>query len=249
MISVCMASHNGERYIRLQIESILAQLSDTDELIISDDGSIDTTIHIIESFGDHRIRLLHFFLGKDLNPKYSATHYKVTSNFENALVHAEGDFIFLADQDDIWMPNKIAIMLPLLYKYKFVRSNNSIIDGEGNTVFNKEYNHNPMTLGNMWHFPFRGCCCAFQREVLEIALPFPKHCIMHDTWIGLVAFFMCRSVFFVDQSLIAYRRYDKNVSSEKGRSANPYWFRVTYRLQIAFQLLKRAIKKRGCFVS
>ena len=59
MISVCMATYNGERYLLPQLQSILSQLGPDDELIISDDGSTDATLSMIEGLGDARIRLFH----------------------------------------------------------------------------------------------------------------------------------------------------------------------------------------------
>ena len=94
IVSVCMATYNGEKYIREQIDSILPQLSDSDELVISDDGSSDSTIDIIQGYNDRRIRLYH------------NTRHGVTWNFENALRQSRGDVIFLADQDDVWKPGK-----------------------------------------------------------------------------------------------------------------------------------------------
>lgn len=93
MISVCLASYNGEKYIKEQISSILVQLSDNDELIISDDGSTDNTIAIVYAFNDRRIRIYdnHQVCNKH---KYSQSHYNVTSNFENALQYVSGDYVF-----------------------------------------------------------------------------------------------------------------------------------------------------------
>ena len=90
MISVCMATYNGEKYIQEQIDSILCQLSKDDELVISDDHSTDATCDIIKSYNDRRIKLFLNELAKG-----------VTHNFENALLHSKGDIIFLADQDDV----------------------------------------------------------------------------------------------------------------------------------------------------
>ena len=95
-ISVCIATYNGERYIREQLDSILSQLSLDDEVIISDDGSKDSTIEIISSYLDSRIKVF----------KNNGKHGYV-GNFENALNHSSGDFIFLSDQDDIWELQKI----------------------------------------------------------------------------------------------------------------------------------------------
>lgn len=236
MVSVCMASHNGEPYIRQQIESILSQLNNCDELIISDDGSTDATISIIESFNDSRIRLLHYSYEGKRKHSYAATIYKVTANFENALKNARGDYIFLSDQDDIWFCDKVKVMLGLLQRYALVESNNSIIDKNGNTLVYQEFSSTPITFWGVLRLPFRGCCCAFRRDVLDKALPFPYDCIMHDAWIGLVAHIICKSTYFESCSLMAYRRYDGNVSAARGKSTNPFLFRIWYRFKLFMQL-------------
>lgn len=103
MISVCMATHNGEKYISEQIDSILVQLSKEDEIVISDDGSTDNTLSIIEAYQDHRLKVHRF----QQPEKSSHPHLYVTKNFENAIRQAKGDFIFLSDQDDCWMKDKV----------------------------------------------------------------------------------------------------------------------------------------------
>lgn len=106
MISVCMASYNGAIFIKQQAVSILNQLGLEDELIISDDGSKDNTLEILASLNDSRIKIYH----------HSAPH-GVVSNFENAIKHASGDYIFLSDQDDIWLSNKKEKCLSCLQEY------------------------------------------------------------------------------------------------------------------------------------
>ena len=102
-ISVCMATYNGEKYIAEQIRSILPQLSEDDEVIVSDDGSSDATLDIVRSFNDPRIRIVQ----NELEHGY-------TKNFENALNHANGDIIFISDQGY----TQISI-LPLLTTVKY----------------------------------------------------------------------------------------------------------------------------------
>ena len=96
MISVCMACYNGEKFIQEQVDSIICQLGLDDELIISDDGSNDRTLDILFSYEDSRIKILH-----------NRACHGFVGNFENALSHAKGDYIFLSDQDDIWKKEKV----------------------------------------------------------------------------------------------------------------------------------------------
>ena len=96
MISVCIASHNGEKYIKEQVDSILCQIGSDDEVVISDDGSTDKTLAILEAYNDPRIKVFRY-----VHPcMYRYNFDYATHNFENALHHAKGDIIFLADQDD-----------------------------------------------------------------------------------------------------------------------------------------------------
>lgn len=123
MITVCMATYNGEKYIEEQLESVLMQLHSNDEVIISDDGSGDSTVDLIRTFNDPRIRLL---VGNNF--------FSPTQNFENALKYAKGDYIFLCDQDDVWLPDKVESMLQYLLQYDLVVSDCKVVDAELNVI-------------------------------------------------------------------------------------------------------------------
>src|SRR5690554_2119128 len=100
MISVCMATYNGGRYIEEQLNSILSQLGPDDEVIICDDCSTDNTVEKATAIGDSRIKIFR----NEKNLGY-------IRNFEKSVVLANGDYIFLSDQDDIWPSGRIALML------------------------------------------------------------------------------------------------------------------------------------------
>ena len=104
-VSVCLASYNGEKFIREQMESILSELSPFDEVIVCDDGSTDATCSIIMSFNDPRIKLI-------INNN-NIGHVK---NFEKVLLLAQGQFIFLSDQDDIWVAGKVQKVIAAFQK-------------------------------------------------------------------------------------------------------------------------------------
>lgn len=244
MISVCMATYNGENYIKEQIVSILNQLSSEDELIISDDNSTDKTIEIIKRINDNRIKIL--FHNQDKNLSKLPNHYKVTKNFENALKTAKGDFIFLADQDDIWIENKVLECLHFLNDYDLVMTNCTLLNYNG-LISDKPYRKtdpfNLNLINLIIKMPFKGCCLAFKKDILDIALPFPNNLIAHDNWIGFIAFTTGKT-FFISEPLMLYRRHDSNVTDISKKSNNSFLFKINYRLIFILQLIKRiGIKK------
>lgn len=234
-ISVCMATYNGERYILPQLYSILRQLSSEDEIVISDDGSKDNTINLIKSISDPRIRII-----KNVGP------HGYTYNFENALCHASGKYIFLSDQDDIWMDNKVEYMLNALKTYDFLVSNANLINSDGNLIADSYFNMrkpNRSFVGNILKCGYLGCCMAFKRCVLEKALPFPKDHVMclHDNWLFLVGKFFFKTL-IIKEKLISYRRHSTNVSSGGFMNTTTVWFKVKYRLYLLMQLFLRVNK-------
>lgn len=239
MISVCMATYNGERFIKEQIDSILPQLSENDELIISDDGSTDRTLEIVASYKDERIKVFHH---KKKENRYYPTLKLCysTSNFENALKQAKGDYIFLSDQDDIWEKNKVSESLKLLRKYDFVIHNLSFIDESGNTIKQKYYQKQPLTfsvLHDIYNLSFWGCCSCFKKSILNLALPIPEKVPQHDTWISLIAE-KTGKCFWNEDCLIKHRIFNSNTSSGGKKSKNSFFFKIRYRLNMLFELSK-----------
>lgn len=238
MTSVCMAAYNGERFIKEQIDSILCQLSPDDELIISDDESTDRTLEIIASYNDKRIKVLHHKKNPKLaKVKHSRNFYYATENFENALKEARGDYIFLSDQDDVWKKNKVQVCLEQLQKSDLVMHNLSVFSDDTNSSSDL-YKSNPIPkfwLKNLLKMNFWGCCMAFRKTVLDLALPFPKKIIGHDYWISTIALKFLK-VGYIPESLIYYRRHKDSVSHN---STNPFWFRIYFRFKLFLEVLKR----------
>lgn len=241
MISVCMATYNGERFIKQQIDSILSQLSSDDELIISDDGSTDGTLEIIASYNDKRIKL--FKHDKQIiKTKYSRNNIYVTKNFENALNHCSGDFIFLSDQDDECLPNKYTELLKLLEKNDVVMCNYSIIDQNNNEIISSNYNSSyylhSSFIKDLLHPKFLGCCMGIRKEALSYILPFPSRLVAHDFWIGLLSLKMNKFC-FTENVLHKYRRHMGNVCFDEKTNSNPFFYKIFYRIQLLNQILNR----------
>jgi glycosyltransferase involved in cell wall biosynthesis len=233
MVSVCIATYNGENYIREQLESILVQLGSQDEVIISDDGSQDLTLDILYSFKDDRIRI------------FENSFQNVVSNFEFLIRQSKGDLIFLCDQDDVWNRNKLQITKGYFNVYPsniLVISNLVLIDKFGNDLGLKFFNYgfNSSLAVNLIKNNFIGCGMAFKSSLKPFILPIPKTIPMHDWWIGCIALIF-GNVSFLNQSLVFYRRHDSNVTS--GKSSN-YYKRLSWRVILVKELIKRYFKMK-----
>jgi glycosyltransferase involved in cell wall biosynthesis len=206
-ISVCMTTYNGSQYVEKQIHSILSQLSVNDELIIVDDCSMDNTINLIKKITDSRIHL-----------SQNSQNLGVIKNFEKAICQAKGDIIFLSDQDDIWMPDKVKEVTSVFTQRQevtLVITNLQVIDEHDNLVPNSKLvgDFRPGLIRNFVKSKFRGCTLAVRQPMLKYFLPFPKDIPMHDMWIGLVNEIYGQTL-YIDKPLLQYRRHSSNVTSE-----------------------------------
>jgi len=232
-ISVCMATFNGKRFLKRQIDSILSQLAPDDELVISDDGSTDATLTILATYSDPRIRLFH------------ASYKSPIFNFENALKHAKGDVICLSDQDDIWLDNKLEVVRDYFMRNRF-GCTLIMLDGmvihedeslQSESIF-KRLGAGTGILKNIFKNTWLGCCLAFSRDLLDIALPFPSRIPMHDMWLGLMAEIHGR-VELVAVKTILYRKHSASLTD----------FRIQFRplIQIRWRFfLIRHLLIRSC---
>ena len=229
-----MASYNGQMFIDEQICSIINQLSHEDELIISDDGSNDLTLDIINGYiaNDIRIKLIN-------GPQTG-----LVANFDNVLKHAQGEYIFLADQDDVWECNKVSVFLEYLQNNMLVVSDCSVNDESLNVINESFFSLNSSKSGfvkNLFKNSYLGCCMAFRKELLKDILPFPLKIPMHDWWIGLVAESRY-SVKFIPERLIKYRRHGGNASPTAEKSTSSFLTKLNYRLSLIYCLCTKETK-------
>lgn len=234
-VSVAMATYNGEKYIKEQITTILNNLKENDELVISDDGSKDNTINIIKSFNDKRIKLVD-------GPKMG-----LKQNFNNAIKNTTGDYIFLSDQDDIWLPNKVDKMLEAFEKnnYILIQHDAIVVDENDNVIFESFAEHRKVKTGiikNLIKNSYHGCCIAFRKELKDKILPIPDEIYLHDQWIGMIAEVEGKTK-FLEQKLMKYRRHSANTSSFKH-----FTFKVMFKNRLGYlrALLNYYKRRKRC---
>lgn len=233
MISVCLASYNGSKYINEQINSILQQLSPEDELIVSDDHSTDNTVALVESIKDSRIKMIQ-----------NAEPLGVVKNFEQALLNARGEYIFLCDQDDIWLKNKVEACVLHLKNHLLVVTDCALIDESTQVIsasFFEMRDSGEGIIKNIWKNTYLGCCMAFRRELLQYSLPMPSSIPMHDMWLGLMGE-LNGEVLFIEQKLSLYRRHESAVSATGSKSPFGIRKKIQLRLVLSFHLISRSFK-------
>ncbi len=203
-VSVAMATYNGEKYIKEQIKTILDCLEENDELVISDDGSTDNTLGIINSFNDDRIVLIE-------GPQKG-----IKQNFANAIKNTSGEYIFLSDQDDIWEKDKVTEVIKCFEKENctLVVHDAEVVDENLNMVMSSYYSYRNSGKGiikNIYKNTYIGCCMAFLSKAKKYVLPIPNDIEMHDQWIGILNDKYGKT-YFSTKKLIKYRRHSLNNS-------------------------------------
>lgn len=219
LVSVVMATYNGERYITTQIESILNQSYLNLELIVVDDASTDKTKSILQELAirDKRIKIV-----------LSSKNIGFVANFERGLKLAEGEFIALSDQDDVFRNDKIQVMVNALKNNEvdLVISDVKLIDEKDVVI--SESMWKPQYRNPNDRHPFRriihsnyatGCSMMIKRKLLKYALPFPNNCMVHDWWLAVVASSSnSGGIMQIYDTLTSYRQHDMNTIGANKRS-------------------------------
>jgi glycosyltransferase involved in cell wall biosynthesis len=237
MVSIALASLNGGRFIAEQLDSLVNQTYPNLEIIISDDGSEDDTLGILESYA-----LQYPFISIVTNDG----EHGVARNFENALKYCKGELIALCDQDDIWHPSKIEILVRHIGDNSLIYHNSLLIDEQGFSLkqltVDKEYSgNNPKVL--LLKNVVSGHACLFKKELLQVALPFPEG-MSHDWWLAAIAADE-QGIRYHPAILVHYRQHLNNTSDflgrrlvHKRRSANEIYREEVIRFH-SFQRLKQ----------
>ncbi|WP_242672903.1 glycosyltransferase family 2 protein [Azotobacter chroococcum] len=205
-ISIAMTTYNGEKYLREQLDSYLEQSRQPDELVVCDDRSSDTTLTILEEFRDTAPFTVHV-VRNEINIGF-------VRNFENALSLCSGDIICLSDQDDVWLPDKLATVERLFAENRqaMVLINDQEICDGNLTGFGTTKLGNILALGYSQNCFMTGCCTSLRREWLSIVLPIPHAISSHDSWINRMAIAM-QVRLLCEKPLQLYRRHECNASN------------------------------------
>lgn len=236
MRSVVLASHNGERFIGDQLDSILPQLDSEDEIIVSDDASTDRTLQVVSARADARVHVIAH-----------RARAGYVANFQRALNECRGDDIYFADQDDIWMPDKVATLSAALRRCALVASDAIVVNEQLERLHDSWFALRGATRFEAWPVYLKPCIIgatmACRRVWLQSRLPLPAG-VPHDFWLSLNAI-LDDTLEVVQRPLILYRRHERAHSvsaTDQRRQAGTI---LTERLRLAAALLRHRLQQQG----
>ena len=228
MITVLLATYNGEKYLDKQIDSLLSQTYKDFNILIHDDGSSDNTVGIINDY-------ITKYPDKISRIDAPATGSS-KANFSLLLSRCDSDYIMFCDQDDVWFPQKIEKSFKIIKQAEedygketpiLVHSDLTVTDKNMHTIAHSffEYqklNANHSKLSNLLvQNCITGCTCIINHALKEKSGEIPKECAMHDWWLGLVAV-MFGKIIFIDEPLIYYRQHGDNSVGAKNANSLSY---------------------------
>ena len=204
-ISIAMATYNGAAYLQQQLDSFLQQTRLPDELVVCDDGSTDATITILQRFRAMAPFTVHIH--------QNAVNLGYMRNFEQVLSLCTHELVFLSDQDDVWWPQKLAVMTELMDQApttQVLLADLQLTDAALNPTGRTQM-QNVRALGNRDDALVFGCGTLVRRGWLAVALPVPTHLAAHDNWLHRLAVALNVRALH-EQPLQFYRRHDSNAS-------------------------------------
>jgi glycosyltransferase involved in cell wall biosynthesis len=217
-IDIILGTYNGEKYLREQVESILAQTIKDWRLLIRDDGSNDGTVAIIQDYVKHHP-------GKIIQVDPDGENLGVVANFGRLMEVSSADYVMFCDQDDVWYPDKIArsygALLDMEVTYGnqvplLVHTDARLVDEQMNPThdsFHRALSHEAQRTSLAYELiqnTAHGCTIIMNRALLALAVPMPAEARMHDMWVHLMAQ-SCGYAEYLDVATLDYRQHGKNV--------------------------------------
>jgi glycosyltransferase involved in cell wall biosynthesis len=206
LISIALCTYNGARYLEKQLDSLFAQTYQNFEILAFDDCSSDNTVAILANYAkrDSRLRI-----------EVNAINLGLRKNFENALRQCRGVYIAPCDQDDIWLPQKLAVLVDAIADHSVAFCDSAYVDGDGQMIGSRLSDIAAMSnTSDPAIFAFGNCVSGhamlFKREILAHVPPVPEG-FFYDWWLAAVAASF-DTVVYRDECLVLYRQHANNVT-------------------------------------
>jgi len=223
-----MATYNGRKYLKQQIDSIFAQSNQQWQLLLRDDGSFDDTINIIEAYMTKypsQIRLITDNEG----------HLGASLNFGRLLEYSDTEYIMFSDQDDVWLPNKVEITLNTMKVAEqiypdrpiLIHTDLRVVDSDLNTIADSMWSYQKLfpDVGDdlnriMAQNVVTGCTMMINRKAKAVSIPIPREAIMYDWWIAIKVTEHGKIIHIPDKHVLYRQHPDNLVGAKKAQTMN-----------------------------
>ncbi len=208
LVSIVLATYNGEKYLEEQLESVVKQTYPNIEIIIVDDKSRDRTEEILRRYA---------FLYSNIQVYINDVNLGYIKNFQKGCQLASGDFISFCDQDDVWDVKKTTLLMSSIGNYPMIYCDDELVDEKLNILKKHSDIKNLASFDNCLYFATDNCVgghsLIMRKELLPFVLPFPVQ-MPHDLWCAFIATFH-GGIKYYNQPLVKWRQHSKNITTSK----------------------------------
>ena len=244
-VQILLATYNGEKFLREQLDSIINQEYKLWELLIHDDGSVDDTINILNEYQNKYSKNIIF-----LNDQ--KTYSCASKNFFHLIKYRsrEANLYCFCDQDDIWHKSKLRFIVERYNLEKdegpvLIHSDLSLIDNRGKLLeksHNKLINYQKNFINkktSIYYNPIPGCAMSIN-SALANKIFYSKYMVMHDWWILLNAIYEDNTVIYINLPLVEYRQHSGNVLGYKKINILKLFIKLLFKIPRYFDNVKKA---------
>ena len=251
-VQILLATYNGEKFLRAQLDSIVNQEYKSWELLIHDDGSIDNSIKILNEYENNYPKKVKLLNDQKVFSSASKNFFHLIENRSK-----EANLYCFCDQDDIWHKSKLRFIIKRYISQEgeeplLIHSDLSLIDKEGELLeksHNKliNYQKNFITKNKSYYYnPVPGCAMTINSALAD-KIFYSKYMVMHDWWILLSAMKENTTVLYIDLPLVAYRQHSGNVFGFKKNNVLILVMRLLFKIPSYFSNVKKAYEQSKQF--
>ena len=244
-VQILLATYNGEKFIREQLDSIINQTYKSWEILIHDDGSVDNTISILNEYHNNYPKKIRLLIDQKIFSSASKNFFHLIENRSK-----EANLYCLCDQDDIWHKNKLDLIIerynstdykkPLLIHsdLSLINARGKLLEKSHNKLINQQKNFITKE-GSLYYNPVPGCAMSINSALAD-KISFSKYMVMHDWWILLSAMHVNTTVLYIDLPLVAYRQHSGNVLGYKKNNIFLLVIRLFFKIPNYISNVKKA---------
>lgn len=232
-VAILLATYNGEKYLRAQLDSLYAQSYRDWTLYVNDDGSTDGTLTILQEYAQ---------CYGNIDLQVNENSLRSLRNFMDLLRRAEADYYIFSDQDDVWMPEKVEKSIRRMQEVEHDKPSSPVVVFSDLRVVDESLQElspsfwhvsriNPTLLQSFnylaVHFLATGCTMTINQEAKRISFPFDDTALMHDSWIVMQTAYHHGVLSPIYEPLVLYRQHATNVLGAEDMRKNYILHRLT----------------------